>query len=169
VRNLPVADKNELMLWTVEMAAEFLGVGVVRVRRLIQQGRLYAVRAGKRILLLNRVNVQEFKKLSGGRPKLSETQKRDFEIWKEWGAFDSWMATCAPSLMPGPCCVCGKMVGTVVPNGAVGWSVRVAVKHYPKVPIAAVLRTGRKVRGRCPGSGMAPKGWRKKEEPVGRF
>jgi excisionase family DNA binding protein len=168
VRNLPKIDAGEVMVWTVQMAADYLRVGVVRVRRLIRQGRLQASRSG-RILLLNRLEVEGLRKLPGGRAKLSEAQKRDFEIWKAWGAFDGWMRTCPPSLMPGRCGVCGKMVGTVIPKGVEGCSVRVMVKHFPKVPIVMVLKTGRKVRGRCPGSGTAPKGWRTVEIPVGRF
>lgn len=156
-------------MWTVVMAAKHMNLSVKRVRALIAAGRLEAMRAGGRMLMVDRQSVIDFKKRAGGRPSLSQEQQRDFAMWLEYGTWESWMRHCPPSLMPGPCAWCGKRVGTAIPDGALGMGVRVTVKHYPANPIAMKLTTGKVVKARCPGSGKAPKGWRKVEEPVGRF
>lgn len=156
-------------IWTVTMAARYLNVGTARVRALLRQGRLTTVKVGTRMLMLHREEVQALKKRPGGRPQMSHQQQMDFEAWLEYGVWESWMRNCPPSLMPGPCAWCGKRVGTVIPDGALGMGVRVTVKHYPANPIAMKLTTGKVVKARCPGSGKPPKGWRKAEEPIGRF
>lgn len=156
-------------MWTVAMAAKYMNVGTARIRKLARQGRLSTLQTGGRLIMLDRDEVLGFKKRPGGRPALSQAQQKEFEIWLEYGMFEKWMKTCAPSLMPGECCMCGKKVGTVIPENTPGMSVRVAVRHYPKHPIAMKLSTGRVVKARCPGGGKVPRGWRTHEEPVGRF
>lgn len=45
---------------TVKESADLLGVTKVTVQRAIQEGRLYAERAGNRVLILRRTDVEEW-------------------------------------------------------------------------------------------------------------
>ena len=145
-----------LFFWSVEMAAEFMGVGVQRVRVLIRLGRLKPYLFNSRTLVVLREDVERLQKKPGGRPKLTETQKLELKEWLEWGTPASWMKTAHPSLIRGECPLCGVVVGTVMVPGS---TVRVTVKHKPKAFKRKEVGPWTVIR-RCSGSGKVPKGWR---------
>jgi hypothetical protein len=156
---------------TIEMAAQFLGVSRSRVKALIAEDRFRSfdkdgkLRAravfmlDKRTIVIARDALQNLKKLPGGRPRLSEDQRKDFEYWLKSGAAIDWMLKAHPSQVPGNCRVCGRRVGTEVPEGGSG-AVRVVVKHKPSEPaIRMKLPSGAVILPKCKGSGLPPKGW----------
>jgi hypothetical protein len=150
---------NVQHIWTLEMAAGHLGVGVQRVRVLVRQGRLTAYRFGKQLIVLCAEEVAAFQKRPGGRPKLTNKMQADIDQWVKWGVVFDWMMVAHPSHVRGGCRRCGRTVGTAIPKGGDG-TVRVAVAHKPPEPAIRMRKPGGAVvLPRCNGSGLPPKGW----------
>ena len=146
-----------LFFWTIGMTAEYMGVSKQRVRVLMNLGRLKPYALDERTVVFLRADVESFRKRPGGRPRLTEDQKRDVRDWLEWGTLYPWMRTAHPSLIRGECALCGAMVGTVLAGE--GTTARVTVRHKPKAFKRKEVGAYTIIR-QCAGSGKVPKGWR---------
>lgn len=148
-----------LNYWTVDMVADYMGVSRSRVKALMREGRFKILWMNQRTAVVEAQAVRHFQKLPGGRPRLTAEQKKDLDLWMVSGGHFGWMMKAHPSMVPGGCRVCGRKVGTVVPESGNG-GVRVVVKHKPPEPaIKMRLPGGAVVLPQCRGTGLPPKGW----------